>query len=140
MKLLENAELTTSQKEEWERVVRRFDEVCKLCHENDKKVMVDAEETWMQDAADHLCEEMMEKYNQKTYCLEYHPDVQNRKTGIYGSASSESKKKVILSGIRSFVVLIWKKKEPELQKKDMQIRFSQPKKLLTKITMQELIS
>jgi proline dehydrogenase len=59
------AELTTSQKEEWERVVRRFDEVCKLCHENDKKVMVDAEETWMQDAADHLCEEMMEKYNQE---------------------------------------------------------------------------
>jgi hypothetical protein len=46
-------------------VVRRFDEVCKLCHENDKKVMVDAEETWMQDAADHLCEEMMEKYNQE---------------------------------------------------------------------------
>lgn len=60
-----NAELTSSQKEEWERVVKRFDEVCKLCHENDKKVMVDAEETWMQDAADHLCEEMMEKYNQE---------------------------------------------------------------------------
>lgn len=59
------AELTTSQKEEWARVVRRFDEVCKLCYENDKKVMIDAEETWMQDAADHLCEEMMEKYNQE---------------------------------------------------------------------------
>jgi proline dehydrogenase len=56
-------ELTTSQKEEWERIVQRFDEVCKLCWENDKKVMVDAEETWMQGAADHLCEEMMEKYN-----------------------------------------------------------------------------
>ena len=59
------SELTSSQKEEWARVVKRFDEVCKLCHENDKKVMVDAEETWMQDAADHLCEEMMEKYNQE---------------------------------------------------------------------------
>ena len=27
--------------------------------------MVDAEESWMQDAADQLCEEMMEKYNQE---------------------------------------------------------------------------
>ena len=60
-----NAELTSSQKEEWSRVVKRFDEVCKLCYEHDKKVMVDAEESWMQDAADHLCEEMMEKYNQE---------------------------------------------------------------------------
>ncbi len=59
------AELTTSQKEEWNRVVTRFDEVCKLCFESDKKVMVDAEETWMQDAADILCEEMMEKYNKE---------------------------------------------------------------------------
>ncbi|MGV4414025.1 proline dehydrogenase family protein [Chryseobacterium sp. T1] len=58
-------ELTTSQKEEWARVVQRFDEVCKLCYESDKKVMVDAEETWMQDAADQLCEEMMEKYNRE---------------------------------------------------------------------------
>ena len=59
-------ELTSSQKEEWKRVVNRFDEVCKLCYENNKKVMVDAEETWMQDAADTLCEEMMEKYNKET--------------------------------------------------------------------------
>ncbi|MGX9986978.1 proline dehydrogenase family protein [Soonwooa purpurea] len=58
-------ELTSSQKEEWQRIVNRFDEVCKLCYESDKKVMVDAEETWMQDAADKLCEEMMEKYNKE---------------------------------------------------------------------------
>ena len=58
-------ELTTSQKEEWQRIVTRFDEVCKLCFESNKKVMIDAEETWMQDAADHLVEEMMEKYNKE---------------------------------------------------------------------------
>ena len=58
-------ELSSSQKSEWERVVKRFDEVCKMCFENDKKVMIDAEETWMQSAADHLVEEMMEKYNQE---------------------------------------------------------------------------
>ncbi|OWK98562.1 proline dehydrogenase [Kaistella haifensis DSM 19056] len=58
-------ELTESQKEEWARVVKRFDEVCELCHENNKKVMVDAEESWMQDAADQLVEDMMEKYNRE---------------------------------------------------------------------------
>ena len=58
-------ELSSSQKAEWERVVKRFDEVCKMCFENDKKVMIDAEETWMQSSADHLVEEMMEKYNQE---------------------------------------------------------------------------
>ncbi|RRQ45275.1 proline dehydrogenase family protein [Chryseobacterium sp. SC28] len=58
-------ELTASQKEEWSRVEKRFDEVCRLCFEHDKKVMVDAEESWMQDAADQLCEEMMEKYNRE---------------------------------------------------------------------------
>ncbi len=58
-------ELSSSQKAEWERVVKRFNEVCKMCFENDKKVMIDAEETWMQSAADHLVEEMMEKYNQE---------------------------------------------------------------------------
>lgn len=56
-------ELTTSEKEEWQRVVNRFDSICKLCFENDKQVMIDAEETWMQGAADQLCESMMEKYN-----------------------------------------------------------------------------
>ena len=60
-----NLELTTSQKEEWERVVRRFDEVCQLCFDNNKKVMVDAEESWMQDAADDLVENKIEKYNQE---------------------------------------------------------------------------
>ena len=60
-----DVELTSSQKSEWERVVKRFDEVCKMCFEHDKKVMIDAEETWMQNAADHLVEEMMEKYNQE---------------------------------------------------------------------------
>ncbi|RQP13225.1 MAG: proline dehydrogenase [Chryseobacterium sp.] len=56
-------ELTTSQKEEWQRVINRFDSVCKLCHEKDIRVMVDAEESWMQGAADALVEQMMEKYN-----------------------------------------------------------------------------
>ena len=59
------AELTPVEEGEWERVVRRFDDVCSLCHRFDKKVMVDAEETWMQDAADALVRQMMQQYNRE---------------------------------------------------------------------------
>lgn len=59
-------QLSDSEFAEWSRVVKRFDDVCKLCYEDKIKVMIDAEETWMQDAADHLAEEMMEKYNRET--------------------------------------------------------------------------
>lgn len=58
-------ELTYSEKEEWQRVVSRFDSVCKMAFENDVMIMADAEETWMQDAADELMFEMMKKYNQQ---------------------------------------------------------------------------
>lgn len=60
-----NVELTTSQKEEWARVERRFEEVCRMAFERNVILMVDAEETWMQDATDHLVNEMMEKFNKE---------------------------------------------------------------------------
>jgi proline dehydrogenase len=48
---------------EWERVVERFDRVCKTAKEFDVEVLIDAEESWMQNAADDLVEEMMQRYN-----------------------------------------------------------------------------
>lgn len=64
-KVSKKSVLTDAEQKEWSRIVARFDAVCGLCHENDKKVMIDAEESWMQDAVDWLIEEMMEKYNSK---------------------------------------------------------------------------
>ncbi|MDL1913348.1 MAG: proline dehydrogenase [Bergeyella sp.] len=58
-------ELSVQEKEEWERVLKRFDEVCALSYKHNKMVMIDAEETWMQDAVDAVCENLMEKYNQE---------------------------------------------------------------------------
>ena len=60
-----NVELTTSQKEEWARVVKRFEEVCQMAFDRNVVLMVDAEETWMQDATDHLVNKMMEKFNKE---------------------------------------------------------------------------
>lgn len=56
-------DLSEDEKLEWNRVVARFDEVCKFAHQKDVCLLVDGEETWMQDAADDLVEQMMRKYN-----------------------------------------------------------------------------
>ena len=61
----ENAELTDDEQAEWERVVERYHKVCKLGVERDVEVLIDAEESWMQDAADELVEEMMRTYNKE---------------------------------------------------------------------------
>lgn len=58
-------ELTNSEKQEWERVVRRYEEVCRLAYEKNVVIMVDAEETWIQTAVDNLVTQMQEKYNRQ---------------------------------------------------------------------------
>lgn len=50
---------------EWKRVVERFEKVCSIAHENDVALLIDAEESWMQDAADNLVADMMRKYNKE---------------------------------------------------------------------------
>ncbi|HWR94571.1 MAG TPA: proline dehydrogenase family protein, partial [Flavobacterium sp.] len=55
--------LTLAESEEWNRVVDRFDKVCKASYDSDVTLLIDAEESWMQDAVDKLVEEMMVKYN-----------------------------------------------------------------------------
>ena len=51
------------EKEKWEAIRNRYDEVCKTAWENGVPIMADAEDSWMQDAADDLMDEMMKKYN-----------------------------------------------------------------------------
>lgn len=55
--------LSQDEQSEWNRVVARFETVCKLAYEQDVALLIDAEESWMQDAADDLVTEMMIKYN-----------------------------------------------------------------------------
>lgn len=56
-------ELSNEEVEEWNRVVARYDKVCSLAKEKDVKLLIDAEESWMQKAADDLVADMMRKYN-----------------------------------------------------------------------------
>eukprot|EP01093_Parvamoeba_rugata_P005262 TRINITY_DN1785_c0_g1_i2.p1 TRINITY_DN1785_c0_g1~~TRINITY_DN1785_c0_g1_i2.p1 ORF type:complete len:238 (-),score=59.27 TRINITY_DN1785_c0_g1_i2:456-1169(-) len=62
-KKTEGVALTSEEEAEWDRIVGRFDAVCKLAKEKDVEVLIDGEESWMQDAADDLVEEMMRRYN-----------------------------------------------------------------------------
>lgn len=55
--------LTIKEQEEWENIVARYDAICKKGKQNDMAVLIDAEESWMQDAADALVTDMMQKYN-----------------------------------------------------------------------------
>ena len=58
-------ELTESEKAEWNRVEARFDKVCGEAHQKNVPLLIDAEESWMQDAADDLVAKMMRKYNKE---------------------------------------------------------------------------
>lgn len=64
-KKTEGNALTPDEEAEWNRIVDRYDTVCKLAKEKDVEVLIDSEESWMQDAADDLVEEMMRRYNKE---------------------------------------------------------------------------
>ncbi|WP_034058990.1 proline dehydrogenase family protein [Lacinutrix jangbogonensis] len=59
----EGKTFTTKENDEWNRVVVRFNTLCSLAKSKDVEVLIDGEESWMQDAADDLIEEMMAVYN-----------------------------------------------------------------------------
>ena len=57
--------LSDEEQTEWNKVKERFEIICKTAHSKDVALLIDAEESWMQDAADDLVEEMMRKYNKE---------------------------------------------------------------------------
>ncbi len=55
--------LTNQETQEWEAILDRYHSVCSNAQKRDVVLLIDGEETWMQDAADDLVTSMMEKYN-----------------------------------------------------------------------------
>ena len=64
-KVGEKQPLSSEEQVEWNKVVERFELVGKTAHDKDVALLIDAEESWMQDAADDLVEDMMRKYNKE---------------------------------------------------------------------------
>lgn len=64
-KVSEGKELSSEEAAEWSRVIRRFEATCKKAYDLDVNLLIDAEESWMQDAVDDLVDELMAEYNTK---------------------------------------------------------------------------
>ena len=64
-KIGEKQPLSAEENAEWNRVKERFEIICKTAHQKDVALLIDGEESWMQDAADDLVTEMMQKYNKE---------------------------------------------------------------------------
>ena len=63
-KIAGKTELSKSEQTEWERVLARFDHIISTAVKKQVRVMIDAEETWIQDPIDDLVLKYMSKYNQ----------------------------------------------------------------------------
>ncbi len=58
--------LSETEQQEYDRVLHRISKICKKAHQYKIPVMIDAEESWIQDAIDGIVEDMMRAYNKET--------------------------------------------------------------------------
>ena len=68
-KLHSGDNLSDVEKAEWQRVHARIDQVCRTAYEQKVMVLIDAEETWIQNPVNELCDAVMEKYNRETVVI-----------------------------------------------------------------------
>ena len=61
--------LTPAETEEWQRVYGRIDKICSAAAQNGTMVLIDAEESWIQQPVDDLTDAMMEAYNKNTVLI-----------------------------------------------------------------------
>ena len=57
--------LTDAEHSEWQRVHKRIDDICSVAYAKKVMVLIDAEETWIQEGVNELCDAMMMKYNRE---------------------------------------------------------------------------
>ena len=60
-----NKPLNSIEKESFNKIKFRFEACCKKAKDLKVKLLIDAEESWIQDSIDNLTESLMEKYNKK---------------------------------------------------------------------------
>jgi len=61
-KLDAKAPLTTEEEQQWQKIRSRFLAICEKAHATGIPVMIDAEETWIQNTIDQLALDMMRKF------------------------------------------------------------------------------
>jgi proline dehydrogenase len=63
------AALTPEEAAEWQRVHHRVELICQLAYQTGTPVLIDAEDSWIQDAIDGLAEEMMSRFNREGFIV-----------------------------------------------------------------------
>ena len=58
-------ELSSSEQKEYKRVIHRINKICKKAHQYKIPIMIDAEESWIQDSIDSIVESMMKTFNKE---------------------------------------------------------------------------
>ncbi|KAI9278506.1 FAD-linked oxidoreductase-like protein [Phascolomyces articulosus] len=61
----ENTPLTPEELEAYDRMVCRLDQVCRMAHDKYVGIMVDAEQSYFQEAIDHVAMNLQQKYNRR---------------------------------------------------------------------------
>lgn len=64
-KVSKNQALNSNEEKEWFRVQKRVEQICQTAYNVDLAVLIDAEESWIQNAIDGLAEEMIRKFNEE---------------------------------------------------------------------------
>ncbi|MEI6594282.1 MAG: proline dehydrogenase family protein [Bacteroidota bacterium] len=62
--------LTEAEQTEYDRTVARIEKVCRTAYENNVRIFIDAEQTWIQGTLDEIITQMMMKFN-KEKCIVY---------------------------------------------------------------------
>ena len=57
---------TTKEEDDWQRTLNRINTCCEKAAALGAHLLIDAEESWLQDAIDEIAESLMEKYNKET--------------------------------------------------------------------------
>lgn len=65
-KIQKGEQLSLSENQEFERIKQRLDKICAKAHQKNVRLLIDAEESWIQGTVDVLAYSMMNKYNKET--------------------------------------------------------------------------
>ncbi|WP_461103737.1 proline dehydrogenase family protein [Spirosoma koreense] len=66
---LDTSQLSPEEKQEWERVVQRVVDLCELATKKTIGILIDAEESWIQNTIDALTMQLMQRYNQQKFII-----------------------------------------------------------------------
>ena len=92
-KVQEKKPLTDAEQAAYERARQRMDRLCRAAGEADTRILIDGEESWIQDVIDELADEMMQTYNQEraivynTYQMYRHEMLANLKKAFQRAAT-----------------------------------------------------